>query len=221
MPTIVPDPCPSLFRGVTDPMYGKTATRFRLCPMRLEPSGPHARAMQRTILVGTDGSPAAEAALRLAVELARAAGDRVLLVTVWRELRGDFGIPLHRLIPQLLDVEREWASATLEAASAEVAAAGVPVERVCRHGLAGPELCAIAAEREARLLVVGNRGWGAEAALVGSVAKHVVKHAPCSVLLVPSAAGSQHGDPALRTAVQERLELARGRVAAAPRSRSL
>jgi nucleotide-binding universal stress UspA family protein len=177
--------------------------------------------MQRTILVGTDGSPSAEAALRLAVELAHAAGDRILLVTAWRELRGDFGIPLHRLIPQLLDVEREWASTTLDAAAAEVAAAGVPVERLCRHGVAGAELCAIAAERHVHLLVVGNRGWGAEAAVVGSVAKHVVKHAPCSVLLVPSAAGAQHGDPALRAAVQQRLERARGRVSAAPRPSSL
>jgi nucleotide-binding universal stress UspA family protein len=71
---------------------------------------------EQLILVGTDGSDSAKEATRVALELAAATGDGVVFVTAWRELRGDFGIPLHNLFPDLLDVEREWAQQTLSAA---------------------------------------------------------------------------------------------------------
>jgi nucleotide-binding universal stress UspA family protein len=42
----------------------------------------------------------------------------------------------------------------------------------------------------ADLLVVGSRGYGGfERALLGSVSRHCVEHAPCPVVVVPAAAG--------------------------------
>jgi hypothetical protein len=47
-------------------------------------------------------------------------GDKLLLVAVWHELRADFGIPLYELIPDLIEIPRDWAAETLASAGAEV-----------------------------------------------------------------------------------------------------
>jgi hypothetical protein len=76
-----------------------------------------ARKLAEVIVVGTDGSDSAKAAVREANESARAGGDRIVLVTAWRELRGDFGLPHDSLIPslQLADVERSGRCGTVHA----------------------------------------------------------------------------------------------------------
>ena len=143
-----------------------------------------------TLLVAVDGSPAAEAALDAALELAKATGDGVVLVTAWRELRGDFGLPYERLLaPDVADAERDWAERTLAAAAEKARAAGVEVETECRHGTAAPEICAVARQRGVRLIAVGSHGFGAlEGALFGSVSRGVLHGAPCPVLVVPEPA---------------------------------
>jgi len=54
------------------------------------------------ILVATDGSEKALEATHVALELASSTGSRVLFVTAWRELRGDFGIPLAVIVRDLV-----------------------------------------------------------------------------------------------------------------------
>ena len=140
----------------------------------------------KKILVATDGSEAARAALNVSVELAAESGDRLVLVAVWHELRADFGIPLYALIPDLIRIPKEWAAETLSSAAAEASAAGVPVETVCRYGNPGREICALARDLNPRMVVIGSTGWGPiDGALVGSVSARVLDHAPCPVLLVP------------------------------------
>jgi nucleotide-binding universal stress UspA family protein len=140
-----------------------------------------------TILVGTDGSAAARAATAVALDLAKASGDEIVFVTAWRELRGDFGLPLDAIYPALVEVEREWARATLAAAVAEAKAAGVSATTLSRHGAAADEICAVARRRQPRLVVVGSRGWGpVDGVLFGSVSSGVLRHAPCPVLVVPA-----------------------------------
>lgn len=139
------------------------------------------------VLVATDGSEAANEALRTAIELARAGGNKLVLVAVWHELRADFGIPLYELIPDLVEIPKEWAAETLTSAAAEASAAGVAVETVSRYGNPGREICALARELKPRLIVVGSSGWGAiDGALFGSVSRRVLDHAPCPVLVVPA-----------------------------------
>jgi nucleotide-binding universal stress UspA family protein len=149
-----------------------------------------------TILVGTDGSATSEAAIRVALDLAQANGDDVLFVTAWRELRGDFGLPIATIFPELVEVEREWAQTTLAAAAAEAEAAGVSATTLRRHGDATDQLCKVARERQPRLIVVGSRGWGpVDGVLFGSVSSGVLRHAPCPVLVVP--ATGEPEEPAL------------------------
>jgi nucleotide-binding universal stress UspA family protein len=148
------------------------------------------------ILVGTDGSVPALAAERIAIELATATGDSLLFVTVWRELHGDFGLPLRTLIPDVVDIERDWAKETVDAAAERAQEAGVEAEVETRHGRPAEEICAAASEREARMIAVGSSGWGAVTrTLLGTVSGQVLHHAPCPVLVVGGDAGGQQAAP--------------------------
>jgi nucleotide-binding universal stress UspA family protein len=52
------------------------------------------------------------------------------------------------------------------------------------HGGPGRALCALATELDASLLVMGSRGRGGiKRALLGSVSDHVVRNAPCPVMI--------------------------------------
>lgn len=144
---------------------------------------------KRIIVVGTNGSAPSAAATAFALELAAACGDRVVFVTAWTELRGSWGIPLHRVVPELTDIERDWAASNSAAAVNAAEAAGVPAEAVIRHGDATTAICDVAEEVKPRLIVVGSHRWTAvERVFEGSVADKVAHEAPCPVLVVPEAA---------------------------------
>lgn len=150
-----------------------------------------------TILVGTDGSTTARAATAVALDLAKASGDDVLFVTAWHELRGDFGIPLAKLYPGLVEIEREWAQTTLAAAAADAEAASVSATTLSRHGTPADQICKVAREREPRLIVVGSRGWGpVDGVLFGSISSGVLRNAPCPVLVVPAPEGPDEAEAA-------------------------
>lgn len=154
-----------------------------------------------TILVGTDGSATSEAAIHVALDLAQASGDDVLFLTAWHELEGDFGLPIAKLWPELVEVEREWAQTTLAAAAAEAEAAGVAATTLSRHGKGADQICKVARERQPRLIVVGSRGWGpVDGVLFRSVSGGVLRHAPCPVVVVPATGEPEEAEPALASA---------------------
>jgi nucleotide-binding universal stress UspA family protein len=140
-----------------------------------------------TILVATDGSSSAQAAVAAGLELAKETGDGICFVTAWRELHGDFGLPYAKLLaPDVAVIERDWALETLAAAAAEAERAGISADTVARHGKAAQEICAVAEERGARMIVVGSSGWGPiEGLLLGSVSSEVLRHSRRPVLVVP------------------------------------
>ena len=72
--------------------------------------------------------------------------------------------------------QRAW----LEARAREIPGS-VPV---LLEGLPGPEICRWAATGDVDLLVAGARGAGWTTAVLGSVTRHLVDHAPCPVLVV-------------------------------------
>jgi nucleotide-binding universal stress UspA family protein len=78
-----------------------------------------------------------------------------------------------------------WATAEREAARLDIDDAGIHVLR----GPPGPALCSFAREVHARVLVMGSRGrGGVKRALLGSVSDHVVRNAPCPVVIAGPAA---------------------------------
>ena len=60
---------------------------------------------------------------------------------------------------------------------------GIDPETVVLSGNPVEEICKLASERNARLIVMGSHGWGAlRGYLSGSVVAGVLRHAPCPVL---------------------------------------
>ena len=144
--------------------------------------------MFRSIVVGTDGSETAGEAVRQAVELARATGARVELVSAYepvsdqrlREERTEVPDDLHWMVNPREDVD-----ATLKEAAEVAEGAGVEVETYARQGDPADAILDVAEEVKADLIVVGNKGMtGARRFLLGSVPNKVSHHAPCSVLII-------------------------------------
>jgi nucleotide-binding universal stress UspA family protein len=144
------------------------------------------------VLVATDGSGAAIAAARAATRLFP--GAEFVLATVMSGLGpaeelayGAGGIAGPVLTPeQAEDLAREREAAAMTALTETAGAMGIAGARQdVLAGPAGDALCDFAAEIDADVAVVGSHGHGALARLVlGSVSQHVVRHAPCPVLVV-------------------------------------
>jgi nucleotide-binding universal stress UspA family protein len=144
--------------------------------------------MFKSIVVGTDGSETAGEAVRQAVGLAKAVGAEVELVSAYEP------VPAQRLREERREApeDLQWAinpredvDVTLEAAAAIAREAAVPVNIYPRQGDPADAILDVAEERDADLIVVGNKGMtGARRFLLGSVPNKVSHHAPCSVLII-------------------------------------
>ncbi len=138
------------------------------------------------IVVGVDGSPASESALRWAHDHVAAVGGTIEVVMSWNEhpvLAGisetvGGGVPLDQVEAQsnaLLD-------ATISAATPD--GSKVTVKRSLVSGPPGDAL--VAASSGASLLVVGRHSGGALSELLGSVTAQVVRNAACPTVVVPA-----------------------------------
>ncbi|HET8528184.1 MAG TPA: universal stress protein [Gaiellaceae bacterium] len=140
------------------------------------------------ILIGTDGSEGARAAVDEGGRLAGRTGAEVLVATVRQAPSTLLGEPryqeaLHR---QLVRAEH-----ALDQATELLDALGVEHESLVLEGDASEELLRLAESRGAALVVVGSRGRSpVRAALLGSVSGAVVARSPVPVLVVPPRAVS-------------------------------
>jgi nucleotide-binding universal stress UspA family protein len=137
-----------------------------------------------SIVVGTDGSETATAAVRHAAQLARRVQARVHVVTGYQPPTGA------HLAAGAGAAEAVWAlqpdmDALLERAGEIVREHGVEFEVHARNSDPADALIAVAEQEDADLIVVGSRGMtGSRRFLLGSVPNKVSHHAPCSVLVV-------------------------------------
>lgn len=132
---------------------------------------------RRNILLGYDGSPAADVALRWAAETASLGGDTVRAVSVDREdgsRPSGLGWVPEQEMPAHVD--------------AVLAAAGVNGAAERHTGHVVPVLLQEALGAD--MLVVGSQGhgWAADSAR-RSVSQSLARHAPCPVVVVRDAAG--------------------------------
>jgi nucleotide-binding universal stress UspA family protein len=145
--------------------------------------------MYGSIVVGTDGSDTAKEAVRQAAELAKAVGASVLLVSAYEP------VPESRLSQERTEVPtdvswmvnpREDVQAVLDEEAERIKSGGVSeVETYAREGDPADAILDVAEERQADLIVVGNKGMtGARRFLLGSVPNKVSHHAPCNVMIV-------------------------------------
>jgi nucleotide-binding universal stress UspA family protein len=142
----------------------------------------------RSIVVGTDGSDTATQAVRQAVDLAKAVGATLELVSAYEPVSEQRLADERRQAPgdlQWAIGPREDVDATLEAAAAIARDSGVSVQTSPRQGDPADAILDVAEEHDADLIVVGNKGMtGAKRFLLGSVPNKVSHHAPCSVLII-------------------------------------
>ena len=139
-----------------------------------------------TIVVATDGSPAAQAAVARALQEGRRMNASLELVGAWSTpVNGTLGAPTY-MSEDALYATRDAMGETLAAAKAGAAEQGVQAETHLVAGDPAVEICRLAEARHADLIIMGSRGHGPlAAALLGSVAGHVVQHARCPVMVVP------------------------------------
>ena len=142
----------------------------------------------RRILAPVDFSVCSKAGVERAVYFARATGATVVLVHAVNVLPlsspdrlADYG---H--MPSPGKVERA-ARAALRRFEQALAFDGVPHEAAVCCGRPANAICDFATETKADLIVTSTHGHtGLRHAFIGSVAEHVVRYAPCPVLVVPS-----------------------------------
>ncbi|NMO88230.1 universal stress protein [Actinomycetospora sp. TBRC 11914] len=154
------------------------------CPVTVVPARDRPPTTESVIVVGVDGSPGAEEALRWALAEAGRRGAALRAVVAVRppesysfedvvqpdpaEGRRLATAEVRRRIEEL----REQTGSTAEAEAIAITGSSVPT--------------LVEAAVDAELLVVGHRGRGPwRSALLGSVALGVVLHAPCPVTVVP------------------------------------
>jgi nucleotide-binding universal stress UspA family protein len=144
--------------------------------------------MFSSIVVGTDGSETATQAVREAVDIAKALGATLELVSAYAP------VSQQRLRAERRDApsDVQWAvhprsetQAVLSEAADVARDAGIDVNTHAREGDPADAILDVAEEQNSDLVIVGNKGMtGAKRFLLGSVPDKVSHHAPCSVLIV-------------------------------------
>jgi len=150
--------------------------------------------MFTTIVVGTDGSETATAAVGKAIELAALHSATLHVVNAARLVSishvasaAAAGAPTFDIENVNRGIEAEG-KAICDHAVEQAKQAGVKCEPHVVSGEASDALISVAETVDADLIVVGNRGMsGARRFVLGSVPNKVAHHAPCSILIVDTA----------------------------------
>jgi nucleotide-binding universal stress UspA family protein len=141
------------------------------------------------IVVGTDGSNTASAAVQRAGELAKRTGARVELVSGYRENHAAAAGFAAGLYPgDLTAAARDAAGGCLDDAAGRLRSAGLDVETHCMCGDPADAIIDVAEATNADLIVVGSKGMqGGQRFMLGNVPNKVSHHAPCSVMIIRTA----------------------------------
>jgi nucleotide-binding universal stress UspA family protein len=132
-----------------------------------------------TIVVGIDGSPSSKEALRWATWHAGLVGGRITALMAW-----DAPLIYNWQAPGLEDFATTTAKILDGVIKEVVGDSKVEISKEVAQGHPARALLDAAAESNADLLVVGNRGHGGfTGVLLGSVSQHCVHHATCPVVV--------------------------------------
>ena len=140
------------------------------------------------IMIGVDDSPHSRAAVEWVRRMAWPKESRALVVSAVRPVVAAYAEAYTGTSPYVDPMNEDLVRFHQEIAAGterELQAAGLETEAKIVHGDPRTALVEVARGERADLLVVGSHGrTGMAKLLMGSVAAHVVAHAPCTVVVV-------------------------------------
>jgi nucleotide-binding universal stress UspA family protein len=138
--------------------------------------------MFNTVVVGADGSATASEAFGYALELVKASGGTLHIVSAYkRSSTSTEGLP-DEFIDGVDPASR--ASAVLDDLASRARAAGVNTVTHSMKEDPAEGIVSVAQKEEADLIVVGNKGMRGVRRVLGSVPNAVAHRSPCSTLIV-------------------------------------
>jgi nucleotide-binding universal stress UspA family protein len=158
--------------------------RFAPCPVLV---ANHVRGPLKQIVIGYDGSRSARRAVGFIEKLPLTPDCEICVATMVtpKEAGGFLPGPMREEIEAFCKAERRAARQGLTEMEKQLQASGRKVVTELRDADPAAGLLQVASERKADLLVVGAQGISeVEQFLLGSVSDKVLRHAPCSVMIV-------------------------------------
>ena len=164
-------PCPILVtRG--SGVESKNGSRFRF----------------KTILVPVDFSSCSREGVRYAISFAKEFGAKIILLhaTYLGYIYSTEGTAIYD-IPSLQKAAGKIAERKMRELVRTINFGDIKYEPVFTEGSPVLDICAFAKDHDVGLIITSTHGLtGFKHVLIGSIAEQVVRHAPCSVLVVPS-----------------------------------
>jgi nucleotide-binding universal stress UspA family protein len=143
----------------------------------------------RRLLVAVDGSDSSRLALRAAITVARRDNAALTLLCVAPDATHDMGrFAVAAGIPPTTQDELDAEAEKILRRTIALVPDEIPVRTVVRRGKPGPAIVAHAREDNYDAILVGARGVGRVASIVGSVSAYVLSHADVDVFVAHSAA---------------------------------
>jgi len=182
--------------GLKHVFLGSTAERIvqhSLCPVFVTrgnacQANNGSRFRIKTILVPVDFSSCSREGLRYAIAFANEFGAKIILLhaTYLGYVYSCEGTAIYD-IPGLQKAARETAERKMRELVRSMNFGGVKSKAVFTEGSPVLDICAFAKDHDVDLIITSTHGFtGFTHVLIGSIAEQVVRHAPCSVLVVPS-----------------------------------
>lgn len=182
--------------GLKHVFLGSTAERIvqhSSCPVLVARGDPlhtnnGSRSRIKSILVPVDFSKCSREGLRYAIAFANEFGAKVILLhaTYLGYVYSSEGTAIYD-VPSIQKAARKTAEQKMREFVRAVKFGDVKYETVFTEGSPVLDICAFAKEHHVDLIITSTHGFtGFTHVLIGSIAEQVVRHAPCSVLVVPS-----------------------------------
>lgn len=182
--------------GLKHVFLGSTAERIvqhSSCPVLITrgnalQSNNGSRFRIKTILVPVDFSKCSREGVRYAVAFANEFGAKIILLhaTYLGYIYSSEGTAIYD-IPGLQKAARKTAERKMRELVRSVNFGAAKPEAVFTESSPVLDICAFAKDHSVDLIITSTHGLtGFKHVLIGSIAEHVARHAPCSVLVVPS-----------------------------------
>ena len=140
------------------------------------------------ILIGVDDSPHSRAAVEFVRKMVWPKDSSVVVLSVVRPVVAVYAetyVPAPPYLEQMSEDAVRFHQETASGAERELQKTGLKTKAQVIHGDPRTALVDAARTERADLIVVGSHGrTGVAKLMMGSVAAHVVAHAPCSVMVV-------------------------------------